>query len=220
MNDSNVTAEATWPWNIEYLSAICSTLPVSTSLLNFAMNSIIIVIIVTQIRNTARRPHPCNIHLIFLAISDISIGVSFVGGALWLHLIDLQRVVDIRLVFYFIIFATFVNRTLTLYITFTRAWCLFHSQVAVVVDQSRAQSTNYTIAHVFKWAISPGVGMFLLSTFIPDFFVHRQIIERRSADLILFGMFLLTTKNAFLPVKWDYSVNTNSTVPQGREQIE
>ena len=188
MNDSNVTAGAIWPWNIEYLSAICSTLPVSTSLLNFAMNSIIIVIIVTQIRNTPRRrPHPCNIHLIFLAISDISIGVSFVGGALWLHLIDLQRVVDLRFVFYFIIFATFVNRTLTLYITFTRTWCLFHSQVAVV-DTSRAQPTNYTIAHFFKWAISPGVVMFLLSKFIPDFFVDRQIIERRSADLILFGM--------------------------------
>ena len=188
MNGSNVTVGSTWPWNIEYLSAICSTLPVSTSLLNFAMNSIIVVIIVTQIRNTARRPHPCNIHLIFLAISDISIGVSFVGGALWLHLIDLQRVVDIRFVFYFIIFATFVNRTLTLYITFTRTWCLFRGgQNAVVVDKSRAQSTNYTIAHVFKWAISPGVGMFLLSKFIPDFFVDRQIIERRSGDIILLG---------------------------------
>ena len=186
MNNSNVTAAVMSWMNPEYLSDVCTPIAVCMSLLNFLMNSTLIYILITLIRKTPRPEH-CLIQLLFLAISDLSIGIFFVVGALWLPFLsaDLQQDADpspdLRFLFYFFISNNYVNRALTVYITLMRTLGVFNVQVALVL---RAKSTNYTIAHVFLWAILPAVGLFLTSTLFLDLLVDQEIIKRRLGDRI------------------------------------
>ena len=120
MNNSNATRGTIG--TSEYLSVICSEGPIAMSVLDFISNFTLILVTVDQLRGIPGRPPPAQLHLIFLAISDISVGIFFIIGAVWLLLLpsDLRQVVDadhllhLRLIFYYLFLVTFVNRTLTL----------------------------------------------------------------------------------------------------------
>ena len=80
----NATVEATIKM-FNYLTDTCSPIPLSIALINFPMNLTIMLIIYVQMRATSGRAHPGQIHLLFLAISDVSVGIFFVAGAIWLR---------------------------------------------------------------------------------------------------------------------------------------
>ena len=74
----------------EYLSEMCSAVPLSISVVNFPMNLSIVLIILVQLRQTPGRARPGQIHLLVLAVSDVSIGVFYVVGAVWLRFLPIR----------------------------------------------------------------------------------------------------------------------------------
>ena len=63
----------------EYITA----LPVFIAAVSVPMNLTVIVIIVEEIRRFLGRAHQAQIHLIFLAVSDLSVASAYISGGIW-----------------------------------------------------------------------------------------------------------------------------------------
>ena len=79
----------------EYITA----LPVSIAVVSVPMNLIVIVIIVEEIRRCLGRAHQGQIHLIFLAVSDLSVASVYISGGIWRLILPVDQPSQISEVF-------------------------------------------------------------------------------------------------------------------------
>ena len=187
----NRTMEATMQF-FKYQTEMCSTIPSLISLVNYPMNSLIIMIMVVQLRDTPGRAKSGQIHLICLAISDMSIGVFYSAGFIWLYFLptDTQQLVQVdflsrfRFLCHYDYLATCVNRTLMLHITVKRTQLVLNINAA---EDMRARSTRDVVTHVIMSGVLPGVALYLSVMFIPDVFMEGGIFQPGLAQTILFG---------------------------------
>ena len=189
-NKSDVTAAREWE-SIEYLSKMCSMIPLSLSLVSFPMNLTVILIISYRIHGTPGRPNPGQIHLLSLAISDISLAIFFPLSALWLLTLppDSNRLdkdeffPHLQILYYYPVLTTYINRVLMMYITVKRTQCVFDIKAA---EDMRAISTRQNVTHVTVSGILPGLGIFGAIKLIPDILAKQDIIAIELADAIFF----------------------------------
>ena len=150
-----------------HLFAYVTVLPVSIAVISVPMNLAVIFIIVAEVRRFLGRAHQGQVHLIFLAISDLSIASVYISGAIWrLFLPGDQRDLkadDFRFwnLIWFAITATFtrINRLLTLYITVERARCIFYIHAA---DRLRQQTTYDHVLQTLTFGVLPGFAFSLI----------------------------------------------------------
>ena len=189
---NNATAEATMKM-FNYLTDFCSTIPLSIALINIPINLTVMLIIGVQRRQTSGRTHPGQIHLLFLAISDILVGMAFVAGAVWLlflptdwRLIENQLKFQLRfrILFSYIVFSAAINRFLTLYITIKRTQCVLNINAA---EKMRAQSTKDIVFHVIMYGVMPGIIFFMTIKLIPDILVDTKVITPHTNELYFWG---------------------------------